>query len=430
MASASWHGRPIRDPLQHSGAVVATSADAHAVRFGAGYDTPGGSERVRSIQAMLRTLGYQPGPVDGLFGPRTRAAIQWFQIKHGFARTGAADAATLAYLRFRSTAAKGAAKAQAPNAPAPLRPVVSQPVTKQLARTPADLRKTGKPARGLLVALLLIVAVVAIGAGCAATVAALRRRGRRQGRSSARKAQRRGPSVPARPAPVPEPPQPRAVGYVRHADAGRHAAAIEQACSRRGWTLVAVARDRGKADRRPALAQALEQISSGAASRLVVARLDELARSRYDLASLLDWFAARRAGLVAVDVGLDTTTRDGAAAARALLPTTRIERWRGADRVRNRHQPSVRGTRRTSRPAVADRPELVQRIRAMRETGMTLQAIADTLNKEGVPTARGGAQWRPSSIQSTLGRRTHTSRSLARWARARIRNGIRKASHA
>jgi hypothetical protein len=61
---------------------------------------------------------------------------------------------------------------------------------------------------------------------------------------------------------------------------------------------------------------------------------------------------------------------------------------------------------------------------------MTLQAIADTLNKEGVPTARGGAQWRPSSIQSTLGRRPHTSRSLARWARAHIRNGIRKASHA
>ena len=34
---------------------------------------------------------------------------------------------------------------------------------------------------------------------------------------------------------------------------------------------------------------------------------------------------------------------------------------------------------------------------------MTLQAIADTLNAEGVPTLRGGAQWRPSSVQSAVG---------------------------
>jgi hypothetical protein len=34
---------------------------------------------------------------------------------------------------------------------------------------------------------------------------------------------------------------------------------------------------------------------------------------------------------------------------------------------------------------------------------MTLQAIADSLNEEGVPTARGAARWRPSSVQSVLG---------------------------
>jgi recombinase len=40
---------------------------------------------------------------------------------------------------------------------------------------------------------------------------------------------------------------------------------------------------------------------------------------------------------------------------------------------------------------------------------MTLRAIADTLNREGVPTVRGGAEWRPSSVQSVLGyRRTRT----------------------
>jgi hypothetical protein len=36
---------------------------------------------------------------------------------------------------------------------------------------------------------------------------------------------------------------------------------------------------------------------------------------------------------------------------------------------------------------------------------MTLQGIADALNEEGVPTVRGGAEWRPSSVQSALGYR-------------------------
>ena len=33
------------------------------------------------------------------------------------------------------------------------------------------------------------------------------------------------------------------------------------------------------------------------------------------------------------------------------------------------------------------------------------QAIADALNAEGVPTVRGGAKWRPSSLQSVTGYR-------------------------
>jgi hypothetical protein len=39
----------------------------------------------------------------------------------------------------------------------------------------------------------------------------------------------------------------------------------------------------------------------------------------------------------------------------------------------------------------------------MRADGMTLQAIADVLNEEGVPTLRGGTKWRPSSVQSAAG---------------------------
>jgi hypothetical protein len=41
---------------------------------------------------------------------------------------------------------------------------------------------------------------------------------------------------------------------------------------------------------------------------------------------------------------------------------------------------------------------------------MTLQAIADQLNAEGVPTLRGGAMWRPSSVQAALGYRRPSAR--------------------
>jgi hypothetical protein len=44
---------------------------------------------------------------------------------------------------------------------------------------------------------------------------------------------------------------------------------------------------------------------------------------------------------------------------------------------------------------VADYPELQRRIARMRAEGMSLHAIADGLNEEGIRMVRGGAKWRP-----------------------------------
>jgi hypothetical protein len=46
----------------------------------------------------------------------------------------------------------------------------------------------------------------------------------------------------------------------------------------------------------------------------------------------------------------------------------------------------------------------VKRIRRQRSSGWTFQRIADKLNADGIPTARGGSEWRPSSVQAILGR--------------------------
>ena len=55
---------------------------------------------------------------------------------------------------------------------------------------------------------------------------------------------------------------------------------------------------------------------------------------------------------------------------------------------------------------------------------MTLQAIADVLNAEGVPTLRGGAMWRPSSVQRAAGYRRPSA--LAGGHRAAARRGRAK----
>ena len=82
--------------------------------LGAGFERAGGSPEVRALQRILRSLGYACGPVDGLFGSRTQASVEWFQIKHGLRPTGSADAETLRILHLRDRA--GAPREAGPRA--------------------------------------------------------------------------------------------------------------------------------------------------------------------------------------------------------------------------------------------------------------------------------------------------------------------------
>lgn len=50
---------------------------------------------VRSVQEMLKREGLDVGPIDGILGPRTAAALREFQQRHGLARSGEPDEATL-----------------------------------------------------------------------------------------------------------------------------------------------------------------------------------------------------------------------------------------------------------------------------------------------------------------------------------------------
>jgi peptidoglycan hydrolase-like protein with peptidoglycan-binding domain len=62
---------------------------------------------VRGAQQALRDKGFDPGPIDGVMGPRTTAALRDFQSKEGLMATGQLDADTRARLAGLSGADTG-----------------------------------------------------------------------------------------------------------------------------------------------------------------------------------------------------------------------------------------------------------------------------------------------------------------------------------
>ena len=75
---------------------------AGSVAIGSGFASADRSQRVEDVQKRLRRLGYGTGPVDGLFGPLTNAAVRRFQADNGLRVDGIVGPRTLAALRTAS----------------------------------------------------------------------------------------------------------------------------------------------------------------------------------------------------------------------------------------------------------------------------------------------------------------------------------------
>ena len=63
---------------------------------------------VRVAQQALHDKGFDPGPIDGVMGPRTSAAVKDYQTKENLAVTGTLDADTRAKLMASAPAASPA----------------------------------------------------------------------------------------------------------------------------------------------------------------------------------------------------------------------------------------------------------------------------------------------------------------------------------
>ncbi len=231
------------------------------------------------------------------------------------------------------------------------------------------------------------------------------------------------PQAPRADPPAPEPPGDevrtpvgsslRALGYVSvPADGGKRQLAaqeraVRQSAERLDLELVEVIRDReaqaGKALDRPGVSYLIERLAAGDAACVVVSGLERLSRSVSELGTIVQWLDGNAIRLIAVELDLDTASAGGRSTARAIASVAGIERKRLGDRTRKGLE-AARAKRRTTRgPATFDWDALKERIAAMRADGMTLQAIADVLNAEGVPTQRGGTEWRVSSVQTAVG---------------------------
>lgn len=181
--------------------------------------------------------------------------------------------------------------------------------------------------------------------------------------------------------------------------------AITAEVERRGWHLLTVFEDAGYSGKsvsgRPALAQALEQVAAGDADCLMVARLDRLTRRLVDAAHILERASAEGWQFVSLDLLVDMTSPEGEMMAHIMASFAQFERKRIGQRTRDAlAQLKARGVR-LGRPRLLPQTVL-DRVSVDREAGLTLQAIADRLTADGVPTAQGGAAWYPATVAAII----------------------------
>lgn len=139
---------------------------------------------------------------------------------------------------------------------------------------------------------------------------------------------------------------------------------------------------------------------------LVVAKLDRLSRSVTDFAGVLNLARARGWSLVAIDLGVDTSTPVGELVANVMMAVAQWERRIISDRVSAAMQAAKRRGKHMGRLSQLV-PATASALLHHRQT-LTLAETADALNAAGHTTATGAA-WTVNTVAKTLKRLAHAN---------------------
>lgn len=198
----------------------------------------------------------------------------------------------------------------------------------------------------------------------------------------------------------------RVVGYLRVSTLGQEygieaqRSAISAEAERRGWQVEFIedAGRSGKDINRPGITRALDMLRQGQADALVVSKLDRLSRSLADFARLLETASKQGWGVVAIDLGIDTTTPTGELVANIMAAVSRWERQMIGLRTREGLAEARKKGVRLGSPVLVS-SEVAQRIVADRSRGNTYRQIADALNDDLVSPAGKGERWHASTVR-------------------------------
>jgi DNA invertase Pin-like site-specific DNA recombinase len=204
----------------------------------------------------------------------------------------------------------------------------------------------------------------------------------------------------------------KAIGYIRvstqeQAQSGlgleAQAVAIRAEATRRGWDLEIIA-DEGESGSkidRPGLLIAKDALARGEAQALIVAKQDRLMRSSLGWAQIVSQSNDQKWSIICLDINLDTASPMGECMGSILAAIAQFDL--ASIRQRTKDALAVKKAQgyRLGRPATMP-DETRAKIHALRNSGVTLQGVADTLNAEGIPTARGGLKWYASTVQKAI----------------------------
>lgn len=185
---------------------------------------------------------------------------------------------------------------------------------------------------------------------------------------------------------------------------------IQRYADNHGWDIIWYV-DEGKSAKnldRPELQAALQRLHPMPKKRdadgLVIAKLDRLSRSVPDFAGVLELARARRWSLVAIDLGVDTSTPTGELIANVMMSVAQWERRIIGERTSAALQIAKRNGVKLGRPATLPDTAAV-RLLALRQSGLPFSKIAAALNTEGIPAALGGV-WHTSTVAKAHARLT------------------------